>query len=68
MPATDNHFVTWSGAEHHLLQALVSNEVWQDTEGIHAHAGNSCSLWIPELSFLAVNIFQDNLVKFAGVS
>ena len=68
VPATNDHLVAWPGAQHHFLQALVSYEVWQDAEGVHTQASNSCSLWAPELVILVIDAFQDDIVELACIS
>lgn len=49
VPASDDHFAAWSSAEEHLLDAFRPDEVWEDAEGVHAHAGQSGRSWLPEL-------------------
>lgn len=67
-PAADNYLVTRSRAEHHLPDALVPYEVWQDAKGVHAHAVDSSSLCVPELVILAVDVFSDHFVQFTGIA
>lgn len=68
VPATNDYLVTWSRAEHHLLEALVPYEVGQDAEGVHAHAVDSGSFGVPELVTIVVNVFSDHFVHFAGIA
>ena len=68
MPAPYDHFSARTRTEHHFLEALISDEVWEDTEGVHAHAGESKCLWRPKLFISLVNIVQNNLVKLNSIS
>ena len=64
VPATNDYLVTWSRAEHHLLEALVPYEVGQDAEGVHAHAGYSKSRVLPEFMIGLVGFLLDYVIEF----
>ena len=47
---------------------MVSDEVWEDAEGVHAEACDSSSLGTPELVTLLVNTIQDHVVQLASIT
>ena len=68
MPASYYHFVSRSRAQEHFLDALTSDEVRKDTKGVHAHAGQSSGIVLPEFVVSLVNIIGDTFVQFNGIS
>lgn len=47
---------------------MVSDEVWEDAEGVHAQARDSGSLGAPELMTLLVDALQDHVVELASIA
>ena len=41
MPASDDEHAFWAHTLEHLSEALFSNALRQDSEGVHAHAAQS---------------------------
>lgn len=68
MPASDDHFATWSSAKHHLFDAFFPDEVGKDAESVHAHAGKSGRSWSPKFIVGRVTVFGKNLVEFHSVA
>ena len=68
MPASYYHFTTWAGAEEHFFKALTSDEVWQDTKGIHAHTGQSKGCFIPKFVVCLVDIGSYYFIQLYGVT
>lgn len=68
VPAANNHLSTWSRAEHHLFQALISDEVRKDAESVHAHTGESGCGRGPEVLVSRVNFIEKHFVEFDSVT
>lgn len=62
MPAADNKHTLRAHTFEHLSEALFSNALRQDSEGVHAHAAESECAVLPELMVGLESFLFDDVI------